>query len=246
MTIAKLSSLCAVAVLAAVLSPAPVSAQPLLTDPETYGTTSETLLPVDAYEFEGMDSSVTTGWVPFVNRRYRTGGTNTLMTAGLRVPNGAQITKVEITGCDVDAVGTMEGSIVECPLTGANCIVSAMAVSTAGQPGCATFTHTLPEPRTVDHSATSYSVIVHLPTLGPSLSFRRMAVYYKLQVSPAPATARFTDVPVGHPLHRFVEALAAAGITGGCGADLYCPEATLTRGQMAVFLATALGLHWPN
>ena len=56
----------------------------------------------------------------------------------------------------------------------------------------------------------------------------------------------FNDMPVGHPLRDFVEALAGSGITGGCGGGNYCPDAPLTRGQMAVFLAVALGLHWPN
>jgi hypothetical protein len=40
---------------------------------------------------------------------------------------------------------------------------------------------------------------------------------------------------------RFVEALFAAGISVGGN---YCPDAPLTRGQMAVFLSGALGLHW--
>ena len=71
-------------------------------------------------------------------------------------------------------------------------------------------------------------------------------VRYQLQVSPAPATATFGDVPTTHPFFRFVEALAASGITGGCGGGNYCPDYTLTRGQLAVFLATALGLHFPN
>jgi hypothetical protein len=35
-------------------------------------------------------------------------------------------------------------------------------------------------------------------------------------------------------------------VTGGCGNGNYCPDAPLTRGQMAVFLAKALGLHWPG
>ena len=65
-------------------------------------------------------------------------------------------------------------------------------------------------------------------------------------MAPAPAAATFTDVPVGHPQRQFVEALAAAGITGGCGPSAYCPDSPLTRGQMAVFLAVALGLHFPN
>ena len=71
------------------------------------------------------------------------------------------------------------------------------------------------------------------------------AVRWSRTVSPAPATATFGDVPTGSSCFRFVEALADAGITGGCGGGNYCPDDPLTRGQMAVFLAVALGLHWP-
>jgi hypothetical protein len=42
----------------------------------------------------------------------------------------------------------------------------------------------------------------------------------------------------------FVQALVDAGITSGCGGGNFCPEAPLTRGQMAVFLAIGLGLHF--
>ena len=77
------------------------------------------------------------------------------------------------------------------------------------------------------------------------LRFRGCRITWSRQVSPAPATARFTDVPTTHPMFRFVEALAAAGITGGCTASTFCPDAPLTRGQMAVFLSVALGLHFP-
>jgi len=53
-------------------------------------------------------------------------------------------------------------------------------------------------------------------------------------------------VPTTHLFYQYIEALAAAGITSGCGGGNFCPDAALTRGQMAVFLAKALGLHWPN
>jgi hypothetical protein len=75
--------------------------------------------------------------------------------------------------------------------------------------------------------------------------FRGCRITWNRQVSAAPAVATFADVPAGHPQFRFVEALVAAGITGGCGDGNYCPDAALTRGQMAVFLASALGLHFP-
>jgi hypothetical protein len=72
-------------------------------------------------------------------------------------------------------------------------------------------------------------------------------VVWRRTVSPAPGTASFNDVPTSHPFFQYVEALKASGITGGCQAapPLYCPDNPVTRGQMAVFLAKALGLHWP-
>jgi hypothetical protein len=69
-------------------------------------------------------------------------------------------------------------------------------------------------------------------------------VHWKRQVSPAPATATFNDVPTGHWAFRFIEALADSGITSGCGGGSFCPDNTLTRAEMAVFLSKALGLHY--
>jgi len=63
-------------------------------------------------------------------------------------------------------------------------------------------------------------------------------------VSAAPASATFGDVPTTHVFHRFIEALVDAGITAGCGGGNYCPDNPVTRGQMAVFLSRALGLHF--
>jgi hypothetical protein len=65
-------------------------------------------------------------------------------------------------------------------------------------------------------------------------------------VSPAPLTGTFGDVLPDHRYFRFIEALAAAGVTGGCGDGLYCPDEPITRGEVAVFLASALSLYWPN
>ena len=76
--------------------------------------------------------------------------------------------------------------------------------------------------------------------------FGWVEIWWHPTVSPAPAEPTFNDVPTGHPFFRFVEALAASGITAGCGGPLFCIDGSLTRGQMAVFLAKALGLHWPD
>jgi hypothetical protein len=85
---------------------------------------------------------------------------------------------------------------------------------------------------------------MNVTTGGGATTLTAVRVYYTLQVSPAPATATFGDVPTSHPFFQFVEALAASGITVGCGGGNYCPDAALTRGQMAVFLSKALGLHF--
>jgi S-layer homology domain len=69
--------------------------------------------------------------------------------------------------------------------------------------------------------------------------------FWTRQVAPAPATATFLDVPTSHPFFQFIEALAASGITGGCGGGNFCPDNPVTRGQMATFLAKALGLGFP-
>ena len=92
----------------------------------------------------------------------------------------------------------------------------------------------------------SYFVDVYLEGTDHTLSGAR--VVWNRVVRPAPVTATFGDVPTSHPFFQFVEALVASGITAGCQASppLYCPDAPLTRKQMAAFLAKALGLYWPQ
>jgi hypothetical protein len=62
---------------------------------------------------------------------------------------------------------------------------------------------------------------------------------------PPDCTGVFADVscPGGFAV-GFVERLYAEGITGGCQTDplRYCPDASATRGQMAVFLVKTFGL----
>lgn len=78
-------------------------------------------------------------------------------------------------------------------------------------------------------------------------SLRGCRVQWARTVSPGPAVATFpNDVPTSSPLFRFVEAMAASGLTGGCAAGSFCPDSAVTRGQLAVFLSVALGLHFPN
>ena len=59
---------------------------------------------------------------------------------------------------------------------------------------------------------------------------------------PPTATGIFTDVPIGSFAADWIEQLANEGITSGCGGGNYCPDADVTRDQMAVFLVRAFSL----
>jgi len=59
---------------------------------------------------------------------------------------------------------------------------------------------------------------------------------------PPDCTGVFTDVACPSLFANWIEQLAAEGITGGCGAGIYCPNNPNTRGQMAVFLVKTFGL----
>jgi hypothetical protein len=75
----------------------------------------------------------------------------------------------------------------------------------------------------------------------------QMAVFllkaeHGVSYTPPPATGAFADVPLGYWADKWIEQLAAEGITGGCATGLYCPDDPVTRAQMAVFLVKTFGL----
>jgi PKD domain-containing protein/S-layer family protein/BACON domain-containing protein/fibronectin type III domain protein len=62
---------------------------------------------------------------------------------------------------------------------------------------------------------------------------------------PAPTSQRFDDVPPTRIGYAFIEELARRGITVGCGGNNFCPDAPVTREQMAAFIIRALGTFNP-
>lgn len=80
----------------------------------------------------------------------------------------------------------------------------------------------------------------------------QMAVFllrarYGASYVPPAATGVFSDVPVSHWAAAWIERLHAEGITGGCSLSPpgYCPESSVTRAEMAVFLTRTFGLPVP-
>jgi hypothetical protein len=79
----------------------------------------------------------------------------------------------------------------------------------------------------------------------------QMAVFllrakYGSAYSPPVATGTvFTDVPSNGFAAAFIEQLVSEGITSGCGGGNYCPNSSVTRAQMAVFLQRTFNLPLP-
>lgn len=186
----------------------------------------------------------------------RTGGGDSEFTHVLTLPPGALIQSVTAYVGDTNA--TLNVTLRMCILfatsgTGTNqdlnCDggINVPAVSTTGTPGSTALV--MPVNRTYSNSALgneyTHIILVHLGAADSTTKLHSVRVQWKRQIGAAPATATFpSDVPTSHPLFRFVEALAASGVSGGCATGAFCPDSPVTRGQMAVFLSVALGLHW--
>lgn len=78
---------------------------------------------------------------------------------------------------------------------------------------------------------------------GGSVTREQMASFVRRATNiPTVSSAWFTDVASSS--HRGdINGMAAAKITAGCTATRFCPTMNVTRGQMASFLARALGLR---
>jgi hypothetical protein len=65
--------------------------------------------------------------------------------------------------------------------------------------------------------------------------------YPNLFTPPAGTGAVFADVPLGYWALDWIEQFFTDGITNGCGTGplIYCPDNSVTRAQMAVFLLRA-------
>lgn len=216
---------------------------------DTYGS-ADTSYVIGAWAFDPFNTTSTFDGLFGTGDRFSTtaGG---LFQAPVYLPNGAVVTRMEIQGCDANAGADMVGTFrSNTTINGTQSEIEHGFVFTQGTPtpACGFFSQNLSPPVTVTNQTRTYYVLLSMnAATNSTLRFSAVRLFYNLQVSPAPATARFpNDVPTSHPFFRFVEAMAASGLTGGCGTGLFCPDTPVTRGQLAVFLSVALGLHFPN
>jgi dolichol-phosphate mannosyltransferase len=214
--------------------------------PDTFGDTTDAITLIPARSFLPLDSA--DGWTGNEAEVQSPGR----LTASLNMlPNGAVITQIVVYVRDNDLAEDVSVNICTRSYESGNgnpSGLSCLGAESAGAPGD-TFVIFNSE-RDIQYREATPSPVLHdyyLVVQTPGDTAVRLArVRWHRRVSPA-GSATFNDVPSDHPFFQFIEALSASGITAGCNAapPLYCPEAPLTRGQMATFLAKALGLHWP-
>ena len=248
-------SLCSASTELAVQAPAGAGAEQAIVvaaEPQPWGTAADIALVVGAGD--NLPPSNTVTWNTSASAGTGVGVFQTSTTTvnwwyQVQVPSGALLLRATIEACDTSTTGELLFGIARGVAPGgASANISAVAsTGLAATPGCAYFQVSPTAATTVDNAFSNYWVFIDWSGAGAfagGVRLNSIRVLYRLQVSPAPATATFpNDVPTTHPFFRFVEALAASGVTGGCGAGSYCPDAPVTRGQMAVFLATSLGMH---
>jgi len=207
-----------------------------------WGTSGLTYVRVPGIEFFPGNGDYTDFSVSSLERHPLS---STFMRAPLHLPGGAIIDYLEIDFYDLLDPEDIQLFIVTCGSLGDDCHDVAN-VNSFANPGYGA----------ISTSGINYQVDSHLSSLAlkavfgannSSLTLVGAIVGYRLQVSPAPATATFTDVPTDNIYFQFIEALAASGITGGCNVSppQYCPDRPITRAEMAVFLSKALGLNFP-
>lgn len=213
--------------------------------PDAWGTSWTTTTTVGAWSFAGPMTDAGNG---FRNCAAATGACRGAVSG---VATGAWVWNLEIDACDSSPAEEAVAQLWGCgpaPGPGACFVIAEVHSGIAAAEGCRRYRFNLAQPFTANNYNYTYFVDV-FGTNGtgnvPAV-FRAVRLNWLRQVSPAPATATFGDVPTTHPYFRHVEALAASLISGGCGGGQFCPDRAVTRGEMAVFLSVALGLNFPD
>jgi S-layer homology domain len=214
----------------------------------TFGPTSEVSYTVPAFsfsEFELTNDNTSQAYNSDINTGARFCTLiNCRLLAPVQLPAGALVTRIEVDGCDTNPAFNFSVVLRRSQAHG-GATTALTSADSAGVPGCVFVTGNLATPETIDNRNNTYFLdYIDGGTNDASLRFTAVRIFYTLQVSPAPATATFCDVLTSHPFFQFIEALVRSGITVGCDGSNYRPDDPLTRGQMAVFLSKALGLHF--
>ena len=218
------------------------------TAPKTpeWGIGGVTYYSIGAAEFLPKDSISTYATDVSPAGRHAT-SSGAVFQATPHIPGGALLTYLELDYCDDDPSDAIVMNLSDCDYLGI-CIYPPLAGLQTSIPnnlcGAYIWTDLTPLNYTVNNTSRRLLLEVLTNSGGGDKTFYGGVIGYKLQVSQAPPNPTFNDVPTSDFGFQYIEALAASGITGGCGNNNFCPDSPVTRRQMAIFIAKALGLSW--
>ena len=221
--------------------------------PKDWGLANQSYIEVPATQFHILDSAggwTTTGFgYSSPVGLYQTSGFLQNFATGITsvLPAGAQITYLELDYCDTNVITqNTHGWLAICVYDGSGCNIYGLMASANGDGCTLKSTDLTPLNLFVNKFDNSYTLLANTEAQDGTNIINGVILGYKLQVSNYAGTPDFLDVPASNPQYQFIEALYHSGITVGCGGGNYCPNNPLTRGQMAVYLAKALGLYFQN
>ncbi len=219
---------------------------------ESYGITNTDYMTVTAAEFRPIHPSYLY-LIDFSNLMMTNTGGGNIFIAPVSMPSGALVIGLELAGCDLFTGDNMQVALgrVEEPNGLFENMAEVFTDGTASSPGdgCNFWLDASVVTPTIDNFTYSYYVLVAFgiltPPYTPDLKLRAVRLYWKRQVQPSDGTPAFGDVPIGNAYRQYVEAAAALGILSPCAPGFFCPDNPVTRAQLALALAKALGLDYP-
>lgn len=177
------------------------------------------------------------------------------ITTGPAIPAGLDVDARSVTGSSSNANGILEaGETVQVAPHWTNTLVTSQALTGAAS----NLTGPAGPTYTIDDASADYGTVAGESTADcngatgdcylMTVSGARPAQHWDATVTetltPGDVARTWTlhvgesfpDVPVSHQFYAAIENLFHNGITGGCAGGGYCPDNSVTRAQMAVFL----------
>jgi hypothetical protein len=210
---------------------------------QVFGTKDYTVTKISALSFVPADSGLpyhTSGSLG----RYGDANTDTHFYATFDWPSGSTLDYIGLTNLNDGTPGVISVSLLVRAGSGVSPVVT---VTSTPHTTWAIDKNPTPFNQTVYSQDDGIFILDVETASSPNLQFfAGVEIWWKRNVGYPPGAPQFSDVPPTHQFYKFVEALAAAGITAGYGDGRFGVNDPVTRGQMAVFISDALGLHWPQ
>lgn len=234
------------------LSAVQVSAQEVsLNKIAAYGTIDYSVKEISAFAFECFDTYndyVYSDIFALDGYRYMDDLSSGVFAADVSLPSGVMIDYIGFNYCDSNPEAGADWKVILTDLSGDHVTTEVTNMTFPTRSGCGYAYNVSPLNYQYDTNS-GHHLVLYVDQRNDtfydgSMQFRGVEIWYKRKISPAPVAATFSDVPTSHPFFQYIEALYSSGITTGYPDGTFRPDDTVTRKQMAAFLARALGLHW--